>query len=67
MFTEKEIAYLKSKRLARIATVEKDMQPEVVPVGFEFDGKSFYVGGHHPTVTRKYKMSKTAMPTSHWL
>ncbi len=55
MFTEKEIAYLKSQRLARIATVGRDMQPDVVPVGFEFDGEYFYVGGHHPTVTRKYK------------
>ncbi len=55
MFSEKEIAYLRSQRLARIATVGKDMQPDVVPVGFEFDGQFIYVGGHHPTVTRKFK------------
>jgi pyridoxamine 5'-phosphate oxidase family protein len=58
MFTEKESAYLKSQRLARIATVAKDMQPDVAPVGFEFDGEYFYVGGHHPTATRKYKNVK---------
>ncbi len=58
MFTGKEIAYLKLQRLARIATVGKDIQPDVVPVGFEFDGKFFCVGGHHPMVTRKYKNVK---------
>jgi len=55
MFTEKEIAYLKSQHLARIATVSADGRPDVMPVGFEFDGDVFYVGGHSPTHTRKYK------------
>src|SRR5918911_1665087 len=55
MFTDKEIAYLKSQPLARIATVSPDGQPDVVPVGFEFDGRYFYVGGHGLTATRKYK------------
>ncbi len=55
MFTEKEIAYLKSQPLARIATVSLDAQPDVAPVGFEFDGRYFYVGGHHFTRTRKYR------------
>jgi pyridoxamine 5'-phosphate oxidase family protein len=44
-----EIEYLKSLRLARIVTatvplVEKDgesIQPNVVPVGFDFDGDYF--------------------------
>src|SRR5688572_6050367 len=55
MFTEKEIAYLKSQRLARIATVAPDGQPDAAPVGFEFDGTTFYVGGYNVTNTRKYK------------
>lgn len=55
MFTEKEIAYLKSQRLARIATVAPDGQPDASPVGVEFDGANFYVGGHGVTNTRKYK------------
>lgn len=55
MFTEKEIAYLKSQRLARIATVAPDGQADVSPVGFEFDGADFYVGGRDVTNTRKYK------------
>jgi pyridoxamine 5'-phosphate oxidase family protein len=52
-FTEAEIAYIASQRLARIATVSSDGQPDVVPVGFEFDGTHFYVGGHDPGRTRR--------------
>ncbi len=55
MFSEKEIAYLKSQRLARIATVSKDLQPDVAPVGFEFDGSYFYIGGLDIKRTLKYK------------
>jgi pyridoxamine 5'-phosphate oxidase family protein len=55
MFTDNEIAFLKSQYLARLATVSVTGQPDVVPVGFEFDGKVFYIGGHNPTNTRKYK------------
>jgi pyridoxamine 5'-phosphate oxidase family protein len=55
MFTKKENAYLQSQSLARIATVGPDDQPDVTPVGFEFDGKAFYIGGHDVTQTRKYK------------
>jgi pyridoxamine 5'-phosphate oxidase family protein len=55
MFSEKEIAYIKSQRLARIATVSKSLQPDVAPVGYEFDGRDFYIGGLIQTKTRKYK------------
>ncbi len=56
MFSEKEIKYLKSQRLARISTVSPDdLQPDVSPVGFEFDGEYFYVGGIDLPKTRKYK------------
>ncbi|OLD44824.1 hypothetical protein AUI51_00590 [archaeon 13_1_40CM_2_52_4] len=41
MFSEAETQYLKSQRLARLATVSSRGQPDVVPVGFEFDGKHF--------------------------
>jgi pyridoxamine 5'-phosphate oxidase family protein len=44
MFSEPEVTYLKSQRLARIATVSKKGQPDVVPVGLEFDGNIFWVG-----------------------
>jgi pyridoxamine 5'-phosphate oxidase family protein len=52
MFSEKEIAYLKSQRLARIAT---ELQPDVAPVGFDYDGAYFYVGGIDLPRTLKYK------------
>ncbi len=54
-FSEEETAYLHSQRLARVATVSGDGQPDVVPVGFEFDGSHFYVGGMDLTSTRKYR------------
>jgi pyridoxamine 5'-phosphate oxidase family protein len=55
-FTNEETEYLRSQRLARIATVAADGQPDVVPVGFQFDGTHFYVGGHGgPEKTRKFR------------
>ncbi|TCO46155.1 pyridoxamine 5'-phosphate oxidase family protein [Kribbella antiqua] len=54
-FTEEELTYLKSQPLARIATVGPDGQPDVVPVGFEYDGTYFYVGGIDPDSTRKVR------------
>jgi pyridoxamine 5'-phosphate oxidase family protein len=55
-FNDEEIAYLRSQRLARIATVGADGQPDASPVGFEFDGTYFYVGGHHDVEnTRKFR------------
>ena len=53
-FTEDEVAYLKSQPLARLATVDADGQPDVVPVGFQLDGTYFYVGGRAPERTRKF-------------
>lgn len=55
MFTEQEVNYIKSQRLARIATVSTAGQPDVVPVGFDFNGAHFYIGGHNITQTRKYR------------
>jgi len=61
LFSEPEVQYLKSQRLARIATVSRKGQPDVVPVAFEFDGKNFYVGSHGQDIflrTLKYKNVK---------
>jgi len=59
LFSEKEIEYLKSQRIARIATAvgssERSVQPDVVPVGYDFDGQYFYVGGINILKSRKYK------------
>ncbi|MFL6424231.1 MAG: hypothetical protein ACJ71R_11660 [Nitrososphaeraceae archaeon] len=52
IFSQKEVEYLKSQRLARISTAsvslkeDGSIQPDVVPVGFDFDGDYFYVGGN---------------------
>ena len=56
-FTPEEAAYLASQPLARLATRTTDGQPDVVPVGFEFDGERFWVGGPGETVltTRKFR------------
>jgi pyridoxamine 5'-phosphate oxidase family protein len=53
-FTKDEVAYLTSQPLARIATVGDDGQPDVVPVGVEFDGTYLWVGGRAPERTRKF-------------
>ncbi|MBS9534259.1 PPOX class F420-dependent oxidoreductase [Mycobacterium sp. M1] len=53
-FSDEEIAYLRSQRLARIATVSPDGQPDVVPVGFEFDGTHLNIGGYRPATTRRH-------------
>ncbi len=50
--------YLKTQRLARMATVSKNGQPDLVAVGFEYDGTYFWVGSHSQEIffrTRKYK------------
>jgi len=56
MFTEEELAYLRSQPLARLATVSPDGQPDVVPVSLEVDEGCFWIGGG-PTVvdTRKLR------------
>jgi pyridoxamine 5'-phosphate oxidase family protein len=61
IFSQKEIEYLKSQRLARIATAatltqeEKSIQPDVVPVGFDFDGEYLYAGGMNLLKSTKYR------------
>ena len=54
-FTDEEIAYLRSQRLGRLATVASDGQPDVVPVGFQLDGPHIYIPGFDITRTRKYR------------
>ena len=55
MFSEKELAYLRTQSLLRLATVAPDGQPDVDAVGFEFDGQYFYIGGLVLQSSRKYK------------
>jgi pyridoxamine 5'-phosphate oxidase family protein len=55
MFSEEELAYLRSQRLARLATVDGGGQPTVDTVGFQFDGERFFIGGRNLPGTRKYR------------
>jgi pyridoxamine 5'-phosphate oxidase family protein len=56
VFTDKEREFLAAQPLARIATASgKTLEPDVAPVGFDFDGRFFYVGGHNIPATLKYK------------
>jgi pyridoxamine 5'-phosphate oxidase family protein len=57
MFTEEETAYLRSQSLARLATINEDGHPDVVPLAFEYDGTHFWVGGVGEQVlrTRKFR------------
>ena len=58
MFSKAELDYLKSQRLARVASVSTKGTPEVSPVGFEFDGKHFWIGSHSQDIfskTRRFK------------
>jgi pyridoxamine 5'-phosphate oxidase family protein len=58
MLSDAEVSYLKTQRLARIASASAKGVPEVSPVGFEFDGKYFWVGSHSQEIflrTRRYK------------
>ena len=56
-FTDEEISYLRSQPIARLATIGPGAQPDAVPVGFEFDGTVFWVGGPGESVlrTRKFR------------
>ena len=58
IYSEPEIEYLKSQRLARIATATRQGKPDVSPVAFEFDGTHFFIGSHSQYIflsTKKYK------------
>ena len=59
-FAEEEIGFLRSQPLARLATVNEDGGPDVVPVAFEFDGERFWVGGVGPEVADTRKLRNIA-------
>jgi pyridoxamine 5'-phosphate oxidase family protein len=56
-FTDKELDYLQSQRLARLATADSNGAPHVVPVGFRLaeDGAALDVGGHNFAKSKKYR------------
>jgi pyridoxamine 5'-phosphate oxidase family protein len=65
MLSTLEVQYLKSQRLARIATASLEGEPEVSPVAFEYDGKHFYIGSHDQSIffkTRRFRNVKSGNP-----
>ncbi len=55
-FTPEEIDYMRSQPVGRIGTVDAAGQPDAAPIGIEYDGRYFYVGGGHSTEkTRKFR------------
>lgn len=55
-FSDEEIAYLQSQPVARLATVNADGQPDVVPVAFELDLPYIWIGGVGPDVANTRKL-----------
>src|ERR1700751_553746 len=60
-FTEKELEYLRSQRLARLATADLKGGPHVVPLGFRVseDGAAIDVGGRSYAGSMKYRNIKS--------
>ena len=55
MFTDKEIRYIKTQPLGRLATISADNQPDNSPISYECDGNDFFISGRNLSETRKYK------------
>lgn len=57
VFSDVEIGYLQSQRLARIATAGPDCQPHVVPLAFRYNPETdtIDVGGHDFAKRKKYR------------
>lgn len=57
VFSAAEIAYLRSQRLARLATAGRDCQPHVVPLSFRYNAETdtIDVGGHDFAKRKKYR------------
>lgn len=56
-FTDAEIAYLQSQRLGRLATVDAQGNPHVVPVSFRYNAQeeTIDIGGYDLASTKKYR------------
>ena len=55
MFTDEELRFLGTQRLARLATASASGVPDVAPVGFGVDGDSIVSGGLDITRTVRYR------------
>ena len=56
-FTEKEIEYLNGQRLGRLATVDAEGRPHVVPVAFRYNEEldAVDIGGHNFAGSKKFR------------
>jgi pyridoxamine 5'-phosphate oxidase family protein len=57
IFTDMELEYLGTQPLGRLATVDVNGNPHVVPVGFRHNPETdtIDIGGHHFAKTRKWR------------
>src|SRR5215467_11334172 len=57
VFTENELAYLRSQKLARLATIRPDGMPQIAPVGFHYNAELdvIEVGGRYLSQTKKFR------------
>ena len=57
VFTEKEIQYLGEQRLGRLATVDAEGRPHVVPVAFRYNARfdAVDIGGHNFAGSKKFR------------
>jgi pyridoxamine 5'-phosphate oxidase family protein len=57
VFTDQELEYLRSQRLARLATMRPDGTPQIAPVGFRYDAEYdvIYIGGQYLSRSQKFR------------
>jgi pyridoxamine 5'-phosphate oxidase family protein len=57
VFTEAELAYLQSQRLGRLATVNKNGEPQIAAVGFRYNAEldTIDIGGYDNGNTQKFR------------
>lgn len=57
VFTEKEIEYFGEQRLGRLATVDAEGRPHVVPVAFRYNAEldTVDIGGHNFAKSKKFR------------
>jgi pyridoxamine 5'-phosphate oxidase family protein len=56
-FTERELEYINEQRLGRLATVDAEGRPHVVPVGFRYNAEhdTVDIGGHNLADSKKFR------------
>lgn len=56
-FTEEELAYLKTQRIGRLATVNERGEPQIAPVGFRYNEglDTIDIGGHNLAESQKFR------------